>query len=242
MVLRGIYNQPPRTTRTPAKVSHFDDPVPEHVDYLGLTPAHYPLALRPVEVNVPVQPQGGLVAVYKPEEGLEAYVGLVLGVAEAERRGVGDEYARCRTSGEHAPQDAGRERPGPAAHLALRVLVRAARVQSGAGEPGENHSGGFYDPAVEWRAARRVFRPVGRGVVVAENVIDGHAEEGDDVVKVVERQVAAGTHGLHLSSVRREARPVEHRLNPVADAQDLHVRRSITSFGGAGTLRCAGRG
>src|SRR5919107_377320 len=153
MVLRGIYNQPPRTTRTPAKVSHFDDPVPEDVDDLGLTPANYPLALWSVEVNVPVQPQGWLVAVYEPDEGLEAYVGLVLGVAEAERRG-----------------------------------------------------------------------------------------EGDDVVKVVERQVAAGDHGLDPSSVRREARPVEHRLYPVADAQYLHVRRSITSFGGAGTLRCAGHG
>src|SRR5215208_6710984 len=241
MFLRGIYNQPSPTTRPPANVLYLDDPVPEHVDDLGLTPAHYPLAFRPVEMDVSVQPQGGLVAVYEPEEGLEAYVGLVLGVAEAERRGVGDEYTRCRPSGEPAPQDAGRERPGPAAHLALRVLVRAARVQSGAGEPGKNHSVRFYDPAVERRATRGVFRAVGGGVVVAENVVDRHAEEGDDVVKVVERQVAAGDHSLHSSSVRSEARPVEHRLHPVADAQDLHVRRSITSFGG-GTLRGAGRG
>src|SRR5215218_1027849 len=166
MFLRGIYNQPSPTTRPPANVLYLDDPVPEHVDDLGLTPAHYPLALRPVKMDVSVQPQGGLVAVYEPEEGLEAYVGLILGVAEAERRGVGDEYARYRTSGEPAPQDAGRERLGPAAHLALRILVRAARVQARAGEPGEKYSVGSYDPAVEWRAARRVFRPVGRGVVV----------------------------------------------------------------------------
>src|SRR5918994_7511605 len=150
MVFRGIYNQPPRTTRPPANASHLDDPVPEDVDDLGLTPAHYPLALRPVEVNVPVQPQVGLVAVYEPEEGLEAYVGLILGVAEAERRGVGDEYARCRTSGEPAPQDAGRERLGPAAHLALRVLVRAARVQARAGEPSEDDFACYvHDPTIE---------------------------------------------------------------------------------------------
>src|SRR5215204_6459621 len=147
MILRRIYIPLLRTTRPQAKVLHLDDPVSEDVHDLGLTPAHHPLALRPVEMDVSVQPQGGLVAVYEPEEGLEAYVGLILGVAEAERRGVGDEYARYRTSGEPAPQDAGRERLGPAAHLALRVLVRAARVQSGAGEPGKNHSVRFYDPA-----------------------------------------------------------------------------------------------
>ena len=53
-------------------------------------------------------------AVYEVQERLEADVSLVLGVAEAEGRGVGVEYTRCRTSGERAPQDAGRKRPGPA--------------------------------------------------------------------------------------------------------------------------------
>ena len=48
------------------------DPVPEDVYDLGPAPLRDPLHLRPVEVHVPVQPQGGFVAVYEPQERLEA--------------------------------------------------------------------------------------------------------------------------------------------------------------------------
>src|SRR5215216_2248197 len=43
------------------------DPVPEDVYDLGLAPARDSLHLRPVEVHVPVQPQGGFVAIYEPQ-------------------------------------------------------------------------------------------------------------------------------------------------------------------------------
>jgi hypothetical protein len=45
------------------------------------------------------------VAVYEPEEGPEADVGLVLAVAEAEGRAVGDEDLRRWASDEAAAQD-----------------------------------------------------------------------------------------------------------------------------------------
>src|SRR3712207_1047667 len=98
MVLREIYNPPCPVASQGADVLQLQDLVPEDVYDLGLASMRHPLPLRPVEVHVPVQPQGGLVAVYEPEEGPEADVGLVLAVAEAEGRGVGDEIGRasCR--------------------------------------------------------------------------------------------------------------------------------------------------
>ena len=195
MVLRGIYNQPPRTTRPPAKVSHLDDPVPEDVDDLGLTPAHYPLALRPAEVNVPVQPQGGLVAVYEPEEGLEAYVGLVLGVAEAERRGVGDEYTRYRRPASL------RHRMRAESALARRRIWRSVYWFGPPEYSREPESPARTTPSPSTIRPSsggnpRGTRAVGEGSWLPRTV-DRHAEEGDDVVQVVERQVAAGDHSLH---------------------------------------------
>src|SRR5918992_5437412 len=184
MVLRRIYMPPPATTRPVTQVLHLDDPVAEDVYNLRVAPARDPPSLRPVQVDVAVQPRGGPVAVYEPEKRLEADVGVVLLVAESEGRGVGDEDARPRASEEPAAQDPGRERPGPEAHLALRVLVRAAGVQARAGEPGEHEAAGFavclYDPAVERGAALRVLRAFGPRVVVAQDVVDRDAEEGHD--------------------------------------------------------------
>src|SRR5918994_2554231 len=241
MVLREIYNQPLPTTRPPRKVLHLDDPVPEDVYDLGSAPVRDPLLVGSVQVLVPVQPQGGLVAVYEVQERLEADVGLVLGVAEAEGRGVGDEDLRSLSPGEPATQDPHRERPGPEAHLALRVLVGAAGVETRAGEPGNHDPAGFafyiHDPAVERGAAFGVLGGVGVGVVVAQDVVDRDAEEGDDVLQVVEGKITAGDHGLHPLRVGVEARPVEHRLHPVADAQELHVLAEHTAFRG----RCAAR-
>src|SRR5918998_5342618 len=117
--LRRIYNPPPRTTRRLAEVLQLQDPVPEDVYDLGLSSVRDPLSFRPMEVHVPVQPQGGLVAVYEPQERLEAHVGGVVAVAEPEGRGMGDEDLRRRASDEVAGHDPRGQRPCPAAHLAL---------------------------------------------------------------------------------------------------------------------------
>src|SRR5919202_543759 len=105
MILREIYNPPRASTSQSTEFLQLQDPVPEDVDDLGLAPARDPLHLRAVEVHVPVHPQGRLVAVYEPEERLEAYVGEVLLVAYAEGRGVGDEDLRRRASDEAAAHD-----------------------------------------------------------------------------------------------------------------------------------------
>jgi hypothetical protein len=111
-----MVDDPEVTTRPPTEVLHIDDSVSEDVHDFCLASTHNPLALRPVEMDVPVQPQGGLVTVYEAQERREADVGWVLVVAEPEGRGVADKDARFRPSGEFAAQDARRERPGPAAH------------------------------------------------------------------------------------------------------------------------------
>ena len=111
------------------------------VDDLGVSFLSDPLLIRPIEMHVPVQPQGRMVPVDEVEERFEAYVGHILLVPETERRGVGGEDTWLRTADEApvtaatrpssgpgmpAPQDAGRERPRPAAHLTLGILVGTA--------------------------------------------------------------------------------------------------------------------
>ena len=64
--------------------------------------------------------------------------------------------------------------------------------------------------------------PPGAGVVVAEHVVDRHAEKRNDVLQVSERQVAAGDDGFNARRVIIQARTVEQLLHPVADAEDLH--------------------
>jgi hypothetical protein len=54
-----IYIPPLVTTRPPTEVLHIDDSVSEDVHDFCLASTHDPLALRPVEMDVPVQPQGG---------------------------------------------------------------------------------------------------------------------------------------------------------------------------------------
>src|SRR3712207_7012746 len=85
LVTRKIYIPPLVTTRPLTRVLYLDDPVSEHVHDLRLAPSRDPPSFGPVQVHVPVQPQAGLVAVYEPQERLEADVSVVLVVAEAER-------------------------------------------------------------------------------------------------------------------------------------------------------------
>jgi thiol-disulfide isomerase/thioredoxin len=59
------------------------DAVSEDVQDLRPAPVRDPTHFGPVQVDVAVQPEKGLVAVYQIEERLEAYVRLILGVAES---------------------------------------------------------------------------------------------------------------------------------------------------------------
>jgi hypothetical protein len=59
--------------------------------------------------------------------------------------------------------------------------------------------------------------------VVAPHVVERRAREGDDVLQVLERQVAARDHSLDAVGVRGEARSIEHRLYGVADCKYLHA-------------------
>src|SRR4028119_2239654 len=208
------------------KALHLQNTVAEHVDDLRIAPVWDPLLVRAVKVDVPVQPQRRPVAVDQAQEGLETDVGPVLPVPEAEGRRVGDKNPRRRTPEEASAPDPGRQPPRPAAHLAPRVLVRTAGVHRRAGEPGERHallaSSHLYHPAVQGYAAAWVLRTVGGGVVVAQDVVDRGAEEGYDVLQVVEGEVPAGDDRLRPPRVGVQTRPVPHGLHLIAYAQNLH--------------------
>ena len=105
---------------------HVEDSVAVDVDDLGVSFLSDPLLIRPIEMHVPVQPQGRMVPVDEVEERFEAYVGHILLVPETERRGVGGEDAWLRTADEAPVTDPDRERPRPAAHLTLGILVGTA--------------------------------------------------------------------------------------------------------------------
>ncbi len=216
-------------------MSDFEDLVPEHVEHLGVSSRDYALLVRTVEVDVPVQPQLRPVTVHHPDEGLEPDVGVVFRVPETEWRRVGDEDAGFLPPEETAPSYPGGEGARPAAHLALRVLVGAAGVQARPGEPSQQDAIALlilhlHDPAVQRRASAGVLGAGGIWVVVAEDVVDGDAEEGDQVLQVGEGKVAAGDHSFDVPGVGVEARSLEYRLHPVADAQDLHARRFTISW------------
>jgi hypothetical protein len=199
------------------------------VDYFGRSLLYDTLLVRAVEVHVPVQPEGRLVPVDEIHERPEADVGHILRIAEAERRRVSDEDPGFRTADEAPATDPDRERPDPAAHLALRVLVGTARVKGRTGEPGEHHAAFLlHDPPVERCAAARVLGALRAGVVVPEDVVDGDAEKGDDVLEVIEGQIPAGDHRFDPSRIRGQIRAVEHWLHLVADAEYLHEQLPIT--------------
>jgi hypothetical protein len=211
-------------------MSNVEDSVSVDVDDLGVSLLPDPLLIRPIKVNVSVQPQGWLVPVDEVHKRLEAYVCHILLVPKAERGGVGREDPGPGTADEAPATDSDRERPRPAAHVALGVLVGATGVKSRPGEPREHRTTAFHlhDPAVERRAATGVLGAFGTRIVVSEHVVDGDAEEGDDVFEVIERQVTAGDHRLDAPGIGGQVRTVQHRLDPVADAEYLQVNTPVT--------------
>src|SRR5215212_1017836 len=212
---------------------HVEDSVAVDVDDLGVSLLLDPLLIRPIKVYMSVQPQGRLVPVDEVKEGFEAHVGHILLVPEAERRGVGREDPGLGTADEATATDPDRERPRPAAHVALRILVGAARVNRRPREPRKHHSAAFalrlHNPSVQRRAATRVLRAFGVGIVVSKYVVDRDAEKGDDVLEVIERQVPAGDHRLDAPGIGVQVWTVQHPLHPVADAEYLHVCIPVTS-------------
>src|SRR5919112_3937683 len=200
---------------------HVEDSVAVDVDDLGASLLSDPLLIRPIKVYVSVQPQGWCVPVDEVYKALEAYVGNIILVPKTERRGVGSEDRGLRTADEAPATDSDRERPRPAAHVTLGILVGTARVKGRPGEPSEYHTAlRLHNPTVKRRAATGVF---GAWIVVSKHVVDRDTEKGDDVFEVIERQVPAGDHRLDAPGIGGEVRTVQHPLHPVADAEYLHV-------------------
>jgi hypothetical protein len=206
---------------------HVEDSVAVDVDDLGASLLSDPLLIRPIKVYVSVQPQGWCVPVDEVYKALEAYVGNIILVPEAERRGVGSEDRGLRTADEAPATDSDRERPRPAAHVTLGILVGTARVKGRPGEPSEYHTAVFalrlHNPTVKRRAATGVFGAFGAWIVVSQHVVDRDTEKGDDVFEVIERQVPARDYRLDAPGIGGQVRTVQHPLHSVADAEYLHV-------------------
>lgn len=202
------------------------------VDDLGVSLLSDPFLIRPIKVYVPVQPQGRMVPVDEVHKRLEANMGNILLVPEAERRGVGREDPGLGTADEAPATDPDRERPRPAAHVALGILVGTAGVKGRPGEPREHHTAALafrlHNPTVERRAPTGVFRAFGAWIVVTKHVVDGDAEKGDYVFEIIERQVTAGDHRLDIPGIGGQVRTVQHRFDPVADAEYLQVNTPVT--------------
>src|ERR687896_1049029 len=173
-----------------------------------------------------------MVPVDEVKEGFEAHVGHILLVPEAERRGVGNEDCGLRSADEGSATDPDRERPRPAAHVALGILVGAARVNRRPREPRKHHPAAFalrlHNPSIQRCAPPGVLVAIGAWVVVTKHVVDRDAEKGDDVFEVIERQVPAGDHRLDAPGIGGQVRTVQHPLYPVADAEYLHVYIPVT--------------
>jgi hypothetical protein len=203
---------------------HVEDSVAVDVDDLGASLLSDPLLIRPIKVYVSVQPQGWCVPVDEVYKALEAYVGNIILVPEAERRGVGSEDRGLRTADEAPATDSDRERPRPAAHVTLGILVGTARVKGRPGEPSEYHTAlRLHNPPVKRRAATGVFGAFGAWIVVSKHVVDRDTEKGDDVFEVIERQVPARDYRLDAPGIGGQVRTVQHPLHSVADAEYLHV-------------------
>src|SRR5215211_915345 len=211
---------------------HVEDSVSVDVDDLGVSLLSDPLLIRPIKVYVSVQPQGWFMPVDEVYKGLEAYVGHIILVPEAERRGVGREDPGLGTADKAPATDSDRECPRPAAHVALGILVGTARVKRRPREPREYHTAAFalrlHNPTVKRRAATGVLGAFGAWIVVSKHVVETATEKGDDVFEVIERQVPAGNHRFDSPGIGGKVRTVQHPLHLVADAEDLHVYLPVT--------------
>ncbi len=200
------------------------------VDDLGLSLPSDPFLIRPIKVYVSVSPQGWLMPVDEVHKRLEANMGNILLVPEAERRGVGREDPGLGTADEAPATDPDRERPRPAAHVSLGILIGTAGVKRRSGETREYNTAAFHlhDLTVKRRAATRELGTFWARIVVSKQVVDRDPEESDDVFEVIERQVTAGDHRLDAPGIGVQVRTVQHRLDPVADAEDFHVYLPVT--------------
>jgi hypothetical protein len=200
------------------------------VDDLGVSLLPDPLLIRPIKVNVSMQPQGWFMPVDEVHKGFETYVCHILLVPEAEWGGVGREDPGPGTANEAPATDSGRKRPRPTAHVALGILVGTAGVKRRPGESRDRQTAAFHlhDPTVERRAATGVLGAFWAWIVVPKHVVDRDPEERDDVFEVIERQVAAGDHRLDTPGIGGQVRAVQHRLHPVADAEYLQVNTPVT--------------
>src|SRR5688572_8557289 len=108
---------------------HIEDSVAVDVDDPGVSSPLDPLLIRPIKVYVSVQPKGWFVPVDEVDKRLEAHVGHILLVSEAERRGVRRKDAGLGTADDVSATDSDRERLRPAAHVALGILVGTAGVK-----------------------------------------------------------------------------------------------------------------
>src|SRR5215212_5732556 len=164
---------------------HVEDSVAVDVDDLGVSLLSDPLLIWPIKVYVSVQPQGWCVPFEEVYQGGEGCVGNIILVPEAERRAVGSEDRGLRTADEAPATDSDRERPRPAAHVTLRILVGTARVKGSPGEPSEYHTAVFalrlHNPTVKRRAATGVFGAFGAWIVVFFFEDAATTEKGDDV-------------------------------------------------------------
>ena len=163
----------------------------------------------------------------------EPAVRQVGAIADAERRGMSQQYVNTAAVAQPAPPRRGAQGPGSPGLLPVGVLVGAAAVAQAPAEPGHPQPGHVDHPAVGVDGAGRPRRPGGQpgphrqpspgravtrqvGVMVPRHEHQRHVERVHQVAEVVKRQVTAGQDQLAVATEpgRPAAADRERRRRP----------------------------
>jgi hypothetical protein len=168
---------------------------------------------------------------HEPEEALEAAVAGVLFVMDALGGGMGQEYVAVTAVENFVPDKARSHLEYFEEHLEVCVLVVSVVVAHGAFQPGDDqsfflsyfeahvyHAGtvGFLGVAIYRR------KDVMSGIVVvfleimiAENKKKRYVQSGDDIFKVVHREVSGGKHQAYVGKTLLDGRRIDKRIDLV---------------------------
>jgi hypothetical protein len=207
--------------------------------------------MRAVGMYVTVQQRRGLERGDQAGQRLEPAVRLVVTVADAARRRVGEQHVDAAAVPLPVPPRPASQRPGAPGLLPVGVLVRSVAVAQASAEPGQPQASHVDDPAVGVDGAVRPGRPGGQAGLQRQ-ADPGRAVPGDVRVmitwhedqrnvqhvhqraQVLERQVTAGQDQLGAA---HRGRVSQQRVIDLIGDREHADHTSIIGRGGYGAGR-----
>ena len=186
-------------------------------------------------VDVPVNREERPEVADEAQKRREPDVRRVLRLGKTERRRMGDEDVELASLVHASQPEAELELQRAAAHLPLRVLVGSVLVAQAAAEAGDTEAELIRDMSVDVDAAlRTAYRrlPTVGGpcqvdrlkacVVVARDIEERNVEPADQVLEVIERQVATTEYEVGLDG--RQPIAIQAIVDFVRDGEDARRR------------------